>query len=136
MSTLKTFCMRSVAVICCCLALLLTGLSCGKSTIGHKVEGDWRLVHYGGPSVPQPLRPGPEILSLHYNTYTVKYGSYVAASGTYRIGWERSSLQPVLYFSGQEYGSGVGFDKDTLVLTYTGIMPAIYTAIVSKYVRI
>lgn len=121
--------------ICGCLAVLLLTSSCGKSSSEGNLTGKWKLVSYsGGPTNPRPALG--EILTLRTNTYEIRYNDSLISSGIYHVGHPSNTPKPVLYFSLQDdYGSWISFDKDTLVLTYAGIMVALYTPPISRYVR-
>ena len=122
--------------ICGCLAVLLLTSSCGKSSIEGNLTGKWKLVSYsGGPTNPRPALG--EILTLRTDTYEIRYNDSLISSGIYHVANLSNSPRSVLYFSMlDEYGSWISFNKDTLVLTYAGIITALYTTPISKYIRV
>lgn len=122
--------------ICGCLAVLLLTSSCGKSSSEGNLTGKWKLVSYsGGPTNPRPALG--EILTLRTNTYEIRYNDTLISSGIYHVGHPSNLPKPVIYFSSQDYyGSMIRLNMDTLELTYAGVMVALYTPPVSRYVRV
>jgi hypothetical protein len=104
--------------------------------VDSNLPGKWKMVSYsGGPTNPRPAIG--EILTLRINTYEIRYNDSLISSGVYHVGHPSNLSKPVIYFSMQDdYGSMISFDKDTLVLAYAGIMVALYTPPISRYVRV
>ena len=117
------------------VALFMAASSCGKSS-SHTLTGSWKLVTM--PLIPGPLRVGPEILTLRNDhTYMLQLHDSVESSGAYHV--KKQGIPPItiLYFGPDESsGSFISFSRDTLVLTYAGIIQALYSPPVSKYVRL
>jgi hypothetical protein len=137
MSSEKTFYMRSFLFASCCLAMLLTVSSCKKDTIGAQIVGHWRLVSdINAPFIGiQPLTSlSDEMILSPIHTYEIRRDNKVICTGVYHLDETANPPQPTLHFSDTDnYGWWISFSKDSLILTYAGII--LDMAIIRKYVR-